>query len=141
MKKRCAICYKDPTTAMWINPTSGRAEPRGTSESNWACDKCLGKKQNRGWRNTPVEEVYGTEPDAEVLSIVVPESEPGPFETPQSIEIMRRYCLNQTQRAIARDVETSLSVVARTIRFWKTNYGHFLKMLKTSLSKKGRVVQ
>jgi hypothetical protein len=139
--KKCAICYKDPITSHWKNPTGGRAEPQGTSESNWACDTCLGKKQNRGWRNTPSEEVYGLESEEEVASVPVPSSEPGPFETPQSIEIMRRYCLGQTQRAIASDVETSHSVVKRTIRYWKTHYGYFLKMLKKSLDKTGSVIQ
>lgn len=137
--RRCAICYKDPTTANWINPT--KAEPRGTSESNWACDKCLGKKQNRGWRNTPSEEVYGIDAEHEGDMMPVPASEPGPFETQTCIEIMRRYCLGQSQRGIAADTEVNHSFVKRTIRYWKTNYGHFVKMVKSSVTRNGRAVQ
>lgn len=139
--RRCALCYKDPTTANWINPTNGKAEPRGISDSNWACDKCLRRKQNRGWRNTPSEEVYGIETELAGDTKPVPDSEPGPFETPTCIEIMRRYCLGQPQRAIAGDIECQLAFVIKTVRYWKTNYGHFLKMLKDSLSKEGRVIQ
>lgn len=139
--KRCALCTRDPVTSKWTNPTNGRAEPLGISESNWACDKCLSKKQNRGWRNTPSEEVYGVEVEHAGDTKPIPDSEPGPFETPTCIEIMRRYCLGQTQRAIASDVDCQLSFVIKTIRYWKTNYGHFIGMLKESLDKKGRVIQ
>jgi len=86
-------------------------------------------------------EVYGIEAEHADDTHAVPDSESGPFETPTCLEIMRRYCLNQTQRGIASDVGCQLAFVIKTIKYWKKNRGYFVETLKKSLSKKGRTIQ
>lgn len=140
MSRRCAICYNDPAISHWKNPDPENVKPRGTSESNWACDGCLGKDQNREWRNIPAEEVYGIETEFAGDTHARPDSAAGPFETATCIEIMRRYCLGEAQRDIAKTVGCQLSFVIKTIGYWRKERGYFLKTLKKSLSKKGRNV-
>lgn len=137
--KRCATCWKDPATRKWHNPNPD-VEPLGTSESNWICPDCYSKPVNEGWTDTPSAEVYGIEAEHADDTHAVPDSEAGPHETPTCLEIMRRYCLSQTQRSIAADVGCSHKFVKDTIKYWLKNRGYFVKTLKKSLSKKGKKV-
>lgn len=125
--RRCATCYRDPAIAHWKDPDKVR--PRGTSESNWICNACRAKPHNRGWIGTPAEELYGREGEDEDDVNAVPDSEPGPFETPLCIEIMRRFCMRQSRRKIARELQTGEGHVRRTISHWKANHAHFLEEL------------
>lgn len=139
--RRCAICYNDPAIAHWKNPNPKRVQPRGTVDSSWACERCLGKKQNRGWRNIPDEEVYGVDIEHATEFVQPTGGDDGPYETAACIDIMKRYCMGESQRAIAAATKINRSFIIRTISHWKANYGHFVNMLKESLTKNGKTIQ
>lgn len=131
--RRCATCWKDPATKSWHNP--GKVKFGGTAESNWICERCRKRSINRPWVATPRAEIYGTERDEADDAHAEPDRVPGPYETPQCIDIMKRHVLGQSQYAIAKETGIARSFVQRTIYFWRDNYGNFLNNLIDKLPK------
>lgn len=129
---RCATCTYDPIVATWHNPTN--AKVRGVASSNWICNSCRNLKSNRHWTCTPSAEVYGLENEAFEAAQSEIESEQGQYETRLCIEIMRRYCLREPQRSIAKNVATPLSYVVATVRYWKIHRSYFLSKVMDVLS-------
>lgn len=128
---RCATCWPDPVTRTWHNP--GGHKVGGTAESNVLCFSCRKRMANWEWVETPKEEVYGIDAEFEDDEKPIPDSEPGAYETPLCIEIMKRYCLGQTQRAIATGLDIELKYVSLTVTHWKTQRGYFLETLKSMI--------
>lgn len=130
---KCATCYRDPAIAHWHDPQKVR--PRGTSQSNWVCNKCLRKPVNRSWTCTPNAEVYGVDDDTLDRDRAEGDSQEGDFETPRCVEIMRLYCFGLSQRVIAQKTSIPLSYVAATVEYWKTHRGYFVSRVKELLTK------